>query len=50
MTEYFTYKEAMNYLGINSYQGLRELINEGLPIIKVGKTKKISRSTIDTFM
>ena len=38
MAEYFTYKEAMNYLGINSYQGLRELISVGLPIIQVGKT------------
>lgn len=50
MIEYFTYKEAMNYLGINSYQGLRCLFNEGLPIIQVGKTKKISKSAIDEFM
>lgn len=50
MAEYFTYKEAMKYLGINSYQGLRELISVGLPIIQVGKTKKISKSAIDEFM
>lgn len=50
MVEYFTYKEAMNYLGINSYQGLRNLFNAGLPIIQVGKTKKISKSAIDQFM
>lgn len=40
----------MNYLGINSYQGLRCLFKEGLPIIQVGKTKKISKSAIDEFM
>ena len=50
MIEYFTYKEAMSYLGINSYQGLRNLFSEGLPIIQVGKTKKISKSAIDEFM
>lgn len=50
MIEYFTYKEAMSYLGINSYQGLRNLFSEGLPIIQVGKTKKISKSAIDKFM
>lgn len=50
MIEYFTYKEAMNYLGINSYQGLRCLFKEGLPIIQVGKTKKISKTAIDEFM
>ena len=50
MTEYFSYKEAMKYLGINSYQALRDLIKEGLPVIKVGKTKKISKTAIDEFM
>ncbi|MCO6530417.1 helix-turn-helix domain-containing protein [Lactobacillus sp.] len=50
MIEYFTYKEAMKYLGINSYQGLRNLFSEGLPIIQVGKTKKISKNAIDEFM
>lgn len=50
MAEYFTYKEAMKYLGINSYQGLRKLIGAGLPVIQVGKTKKISKHAIDEFM
>ena len=40
----------MTYLGINSYQALRELIKSGLPTIQVGKTKKISKSAIDKFM
>lgn len=50
MTEYFSYKEAMKYLGFNSYKSLTKLINSGLPTITVGKTKKISRSAIDKFM
>ena len=50
MTEYFAYKGAMTYLGINSYQALRELIKSGLPTIQVGKTKKISKTAIDKFM
>ena len=50
MTEYFSYKDDITYLGINSYQALRELIKSGLPTIQVGKTKKISKSAIDKFM
>ena len=50
MTEYFSLKQAMHYLGFNSYKSLKELTNAGLPIIQVGKTKKISKSAIDQFM
>lgn len=50
MTEYFSYKDAMNYLGISSYKALRDLIHSGLPVIQVGKTKKISKTAIDKFM
>ena len=50
MTEYFSYKDAMKYLGINSYQALRELVHNGLPVIQVGKTKRISKTAIDKFM
>lgn len=50
MTEYFSYKQTMNYLGFNSYKTLRNLINSGLPVIQVGKTKKISKHAIDKFM
>lgn len=50
MTEYFSYKQAMNYLGFNSYKTLNQLINSGLPVIQVGKTKKISKQAIDKFM
>ena len=50
MTEYFSYKEAMKYLGFDSYKSLTKLIDSGLPIITVGKTKKISKTAIDKFM
>ena len=50
MTEYFSYKEAMKYLGFNSYKSLTNLIQNGLPTITVGKTKKISKTAIDKFM
>lgn len=50
MTEYFSYKQAMKYLGFDSYKSLASLIKSGLPTITVGKTKKISKSAIDKFM
>ncbi|MCI7633657.1 MAG: DNA-binding protein [Lactobacillus johnsonii] len=48
--EYFTLKQAMNYTGVKSYDSLREMINTGLPVVKYGKTKKISKTAIDEFM
>lgn len=50
MTEYFSYKQAMEYLGFDSYKSLTSLIKSGLPTIQVGKTKKISKTAIDKFM
>lgn len=48
--EYLTFKEAMKYLGMKSPITLRSYIAEGLPVIEVGKSKKISKSDIDEFM
>ena len=50
MIEYFSYKTAMKYLGFESYKSLAKLIDAGLPVITVGKTKKISKTAIDKFM
>lgn len=50
MTEYFSYKQAMNYMGFTAPKTLTEYINQGLPTIKVGKSKRISKSDIDKFM
>ena len=49
-TEYFNFKQAIRYLGIQSYTGLKDLINTGLPVSIVGKSKKISKTDIDKFM
>lgn len=49
-TEYLSYKEAMKYLGIHSYKALNYLIDSGLPTIKIGNSKKISKASIDAFM
>lgn len=48
--EYLTFKEAMRYLGMKSPITLRSYIAEGLPVIEVGKSKKISKTDIDEFM
>lgn len=50
MTAYFSYTDAMNYMGIKSMTTLREYIKHGLPIIKAGKSKRIAKSDIDKFM
>lgn len=46
-TYFFKYKEAMKYLGIKSPITLRNYINQGLPVIKIGNSKKISKTAID---
>lgn len=48
--EYLGFKEAMKYLSIKSHKTLNKYIDEGLPVIEVGKSKKISKSDIDEFM
>ena len=48
--EYFSYKEAMQYIGIKSPVTLRKYISDGLPTILIGKSKLISKSAIDKFM
>ena len=50
MTEYFSYQSAMKYIGIKSPVTLRKYIDDGLPTIKIGKSKRISKTAIDEFM
>ena len=40
----------MNYLNIKSPVTLRKYIDDGLPTILVGNSKRISKSAIDKFM
>ncbi len=48
--EYLTLKEAMSYMGFTTYDSLRKVIKLGLPVIKFGKSKRISKTAIDDFM
>lgn len=50
MINYFSYTEAMKYMGIRSLTTLRTYIKQGLPTIQVGKSRRISKSDIDKFM
>ncbi|MGI1819333.1 helix-turn-helix domain-containing protein [Lactobacillus johnsonii] len=50
MTEYFGFKETMQYLGIKSHKTLNYYIQQGLPVTKIGKSKRISKTAIDEFM
>ncbi|AJT49803.1 hypothetical protein LBLM1_00900 [Limosilactobacillus mucosae LM1] len=47
---YFNYKQAMEYLGIKSKATFGKYIKQGLPTIKVGRSKRISKTAIDKFM
>ena len=48
--EYMNYMQAMEYLGFKSQTTLNSYIDAGLPVIKVGKSKRISKTDIDEFM
>lgn len=50
MPEYFSYQQAMNYIGVKSPITLRKYISDGLPTIKVGNSKRIAKADIDKFM
>ena len=48
--EYLTFKEVMSYMGFTTYDSLRKVIKLGLPVIKFGNSKRISKNAIDEFM
>ena len=48
--EYMSYTQAMKYLGFKSRSALEIYIAQGLPVIKVGRSKRISKTAIDKFM
>ena len=48
--EYLTLKEAMSYMGFTTYDSLRKVTKLGLPVIKFGNSKRISKTAIDDFM
>lgn len=50
MTGYFNYKQAMEYMNIKSKTTFGKYLKQGLPTIRVGKSKRIAKSDIDDFM
>lgn len=48
-TEYLSFKQAMQYIGFNSYDSLRKAIKDGLPVIQFNGSKRISKTAIDEF-
>lgn len=50
MPEYLSYKDAMKYMGFSASKTLNKYIDAGLPVIVVGKSKRISKTAIDAFM
>lgn len=50
MKKYLSYREAMQYMGMKSYNTLYKAISRGLPVINVEGIKKIDCADIDSFM
>ncbi|KRM18923.1 hypothetical protein FC40_GL000712 [Ligilactobacillus hayakitensis DSM 18933 = JCM 14209] len=48
--KYYTLKEACNILGFKSYKSLNEYIKKGLPVVIVGKSKRIDEQDLQEFM
>ena len=48
--EFLNFDDAMKFLGIKSYKTLGDLIKAGLPIVVVGNSKKISKTSLIKFM
>lgn len=49
-SEFLTYKQAMELLGLKTHNTLYRYIDAGLPIYVVGKSKRIKKSDIIEFM
>lgn len=49
-SRYMTYKEAMQWLNIKSYNTLYKYIKQGLPVVTICGTKRIDQVDADKFM
>ena len=45
-----SFKEAQNFLGFKSSPSLREYIQQGLPVVTVGKSKRIDIDDLKKFI
>ena len=51
MTQHLlSFKEAQEYLGFKAPASLREYINKGLPVVTVGKSKRIDIDDLKSFI
>ncbi|CUR38440.1 helix-turn-helix domain-containing protein [Limosilactobacillus reuteri] len=50
MPEFMSLEQATKYLGFKSQKSLKNYIREGLPVIMIGRSKRISKKAIDEFM
>lgn len=49
-SRYLTYKQAMNYMNIGSYNTLYKFIKQGLKVSIIGGVKRIDQQEADKFM
>ncbi|WP_289761256.1 helix-turn-helix domain-containing protein [Lactobacillus intestinalis] len=45
-----SFKEAQEYLGFKAPASLREYINKGLPVVTVGKSRRIDVDDLRSFI
>lgn len=50
LPRYMTFKQAMQYLNIKSYNTLYKLIDNGLPIIFIDGIKRVDQQAVDTYL
>ncbi|AXX74735.1 hypothetical protein LRLP16767_LR202_00053 [Limosilactobacillus reuteri] len=50
LSEFMNLEQASKYLGFKSQKSLNNYIREGLPVVIIGKSKRISKTAIDAFM
>lgn len=48
--EYMSMQQASEYLGFSSYKSIYNYIAQGLPVIVLNGSKRISKTAIDEFM
>lgn len=47
---YMSFREAQEYCGFKSPASLREYIHQGLPVVIVGKSKRIGKADLEEFI
>lgn len=49
-SKYLTYQETMEYLHIGSVNTIYKMIADGLPVIAIGRLKRIDRKALDEYL